>query len=329
MHKLALRIHRWLALPFGLIISLLCLSGALLLFQDEIVHALNADKYHLTPSAGMQHLADDELQRRVEEQLPPGQILMAIEVSDVADAPANAVIAGMGRADFLVNPYTGEVYGTPTGIEFFEGVRSLHRFLFDTPDGAQRGALTVGRAVVGLTAVAMTLILLTGVFLWWPRNRKMLPGRLTVSTRKGIRRFVYDSHVSLGIYAAVFLLLMSLTGPAWTFGWYKNAAMTVTGFSECPTDGQTAVYPAPIARPDGHSGAIDVSQEHATKVRHLHTAAQPHSAGFHQFLQNLHFGRWGGLLTRVLYLLAALIGASLPWTGYYLWWKRSHRTQVK
>jgi uncharacterized iron-regulated membrane protein len=37
---------------------------------------------------------------------------------------------------------------------------------------------------------------------------------------------------------------------------------------------------------------------------------------------SLHTGSWGGLLVRVLYFLAALLGATLPLTGYYLWIKR-------
>ncbi|MBQ5626643.1 MAG: PepSY domain-containing protein, partial [Bacteroidaceae bacterium] len=36
----------------------------------------------------------------------------------------------------------------------------------------------------------------------------------------------------------------------------------------------------------------------------------------------LHTGSWGGLLTRILSFLAALLGATLPLTGYYLWIKR-------
>ena len=35
-----------------------------------------------------------------------------------------------------------------------------------------------------------------------------------------------------------------------------------------------------------------------------------------------HTGTWGGIWTKILYFLAALIGATLPLTGYYLWWKR-------
>lgn len=36
-----------------------------------------------------------------------------------------------------------------------------------------------------------------------------------------------------------------------------------------------------------------------------------------------HTGSWGGTWTKLIYFLSALIGASLPLTGYYLWWKRT------
>ena len=42
-------------------------------------------------------------------------------------------------------------------------------------------------------------------------------------------------------------------------------------------------------------------------------------------LYSLHVGTWGGPATKVLYFLAALIGATLPLTGYYLWLKKKMR----
>lgn len=39
----------------------------------------------------------------------------------------------------------------------------------------------------------------------------------------------------------------------------------------------------------------------------------------------VHVGNWGGLPTRILAFLAALIGATLPLTGYYLWFRRLSR----
>ncbi len=35
----------------------------------------------------------------------------------------------------------------------------------------------------------------------------------------------------------------------------------------------------------------------------------------------VHTGTWGGLPTRILWMLSALLGASLPITGYYIWIK--------
>lgn len=37
------------------------------------------------------------------------------------------------------------------------------------------------------------------------------------------------------------------------------------------------------------------------------------------WIYSVHVGSWGGMLTRILTFVAALIGASLPLTGYYLW----------
>ena len=40
---------------------------------------------------------------------------------------------------------------------------------------------------------------------------------------------------------------------------------------------------------------------------------------------SLHTGQWGGLLTKTLYFLSALIGALLPWSGYWMWLKHRKR----
>lgn len=37
---------------------------------------------------------------------------------------------------------------------------------------------------------------------------------------------------------------------------------------------------------------------------------------------SVHVGSWGGMLTRILSFIAALVGGTLPLTGYYLWIKK-------
>ena len=47
------------------------------------------------------------------------------------------------------------------------------------------------------------------------------------------------------------------------------------------------------------------------------------------WIYSVHVGSWGGMLTRLLTFIAALIGATLPLTGYYLWIKRIWRKKVR
>ena len=51
-------------------------------------------------------------------------------------------------------------------------------------------------------------------------------------------------------------------------------------------------------------------------------ADQPRSTKLHGWIYTWHVGSWGGAITRLLTFLSALIGATLPLTGYYLWIRR-------
>lgn len=56
------------------------------------------------------------------------------------------------------------------------------------------------------------LTLISGLVIWWPRNRKVLKNHLVIKVRKGWRRFWHDLHVAGGIYTQLLLLALALTG---------------------------------------------------------------------------------------------------------------------
>ena len=148
-----------------------------------------------------------------------------------------ATFKGAGKRSLSVNPYTGEVNGWTKSYPFFQTMRKLHRWLMDPP--AYKGAKSAGKVIVGITTFVMVVILVSGIVIWIPRTRKALRNRLVVSCTKGWWRFWYDSHVSLGIYVTLFLLVMALTGLTWSFQWYRTAAYGLFGVS-------TAVPPCPL-----------------------------------------------------------------------------------
>ena len=55
----------------------------------------------------------------------------------------------------------------------------------------------------------------------------------------------------------------------------------------------------------------------------------PRSQSLRGWFYAFHTGSWGGMTTKILYFLSALIGGTLPLTGYYLWLKKRRRTAKK
>lgn len=225
MRKLFAKIHLWISLPLGILFSVICLTGAILVFENEALQLLN-------PSADVMSMGKHAPERKE-----------------------------------LV------------GYDFFHSTLRIHRWLLDAP--AKKGERTVGKEIVGYSTLAMTIVLMSGIIIWWPRNRKVLKNRLSVTCSKGSKRFWYDSHVSIGFYATLLLLIMCLTGLVWSFTGWREAFWNLFDF--IPPEGRK------------------------------------------RFLYTLHTGSWGGLPSKIIYFLAALTGAVLPLTGYYLWWNKKKR----
>jgi uncharacterized iron-regulated membrane protein len=128
--------------------------------------------------------------------------------------------------NYLVNPYTAEVIGTtesPTS-EFFMTMFRLHRWLLlDTE---------VGRPIVGWATVIFTLIVLSGLVIWFPQKVKNWRQGLKIKWSGNWKRINHDLHNSLGFYSSFLLLVMSLTGLTWSFEWYKEGFFKVLGVEQ-------------------------------------------------------------------------------------------------
>ena len=52
MKKVFRKIHLWLSVPFGLLITLICFSGAMLVFETEVMELCHRDLYYVEKVAG-------------------------------------------------------------------------------------------------------------------------------------------------------------------------------------------------------------------------------------------------------------------------------------
>jgi uncharacterized iron-regulated membrane protein len=259
-------------------------------------------------------------------------------------------------AAVYVDQYSGEVLGTPERLPLFNTMFRLHRWLMDSRPAD--GGVFWGKVIVGISTLALVVIILSGVVLWIPKSVKMWKNRSQISLRKGWRRFLYDLHVAGGIYATLLILTMALTGLTWSFEWYRNGLYRLFGADTTVASSHSA---APRAERDGSYSASEIAFEDVvarydeynnivispTSIAvNLSGFGNPRAADKYFFdadgaitsvelyndaprqrkiggwIYAIHVGNFGGYLTRILWFFAAMLGASLPITGYYLWIKR-------
>lgn len=255
MRKLFAKIHLWLSIPFGIIIAIVCLTGAILVFETEILEICYPSRYFVKEVKG-EPLPPAALLNAACQQLPDSVKINGLRVMQDPKRTYQVVLPGKKAAAFI-DPYTADITGIDDGQGFFMQMMRLHRWLLDTYK--RDGSFTLGKAVVGYSTLVLAFILISGLVIWYPRNKKALKNRLKIKIKAGWYRFFYDLHVSGGFYATLLLLVLTLTGLTWSFGWYRDAFYTVFGVETAQTQGHTQT-PAP-------SGSKGQSGEKGTRER--------------------------------------------------------------
>ena len=396
MKKIFRKIHLWLSVPFGLIITLVCFSGAMLVFENEVNEWFRHDLYYVETVKGSP-LPMDKLLEKVATTLPDSVAVTGVSISSDPGRAYQVSLSKPRRASLYVDQYTGEVKGKSERSGFFMFMFRMHRWLLDSMNPGNEGIFW-GKMIVGVSTLLLVFVLISGIVIWWPRTRKALKNSLKITATKGWRRFWYDLHVAGGMYALIFLLAMALTGLTWSFPWYRTAFYKVFGVEvqqraaqgheqksdaqkrntklaahrEKKREGNEVRKGERSRRPENnHSDMYSVTspfvywQEIYDKLRRqnpeykqISISSGTASVSFNRFgnqrasdrysfntdngeftetslyqhqdksgkirgwIYSVHVGNWGGMFTRILTFIAALLGSALPLTGYYLWIKR-------
>jgi uncharacterized iron-regulated membrane protein len=134
------------------------------------------------------------------------------------------------------------------------------RLLFHLHGELLAGA--IGSYLVEIAACWAVVMILTGLYLWWPRGRLRFAGVLYPRLSSGSRLFWRDLHATAGIWVSVLALGLILTGLPWAKGWgsYLTEVRHLTGTSHGPVDWTIGGAP-PKQDPmmGAHSGHMGVS----------------------------------------------------------------------
>jgi uncharacterized iron-regulated membrane protein len=148
---------------------------------------------------------------------------------------------------------------------------------------------TTGRFLNGVAGIFLSVLFVSGAVLWWPGKRRWKQSLIPGSPESS-RRFVWRLHSSLGLWSFGLLFVWAIT--AVYFAFPEPVESTIDFFDSDPSD---------FVRP---------------------------GEGVLLALLQLHFGRFGGLGVRTLWVVLGLLPAVLFVTGFVLWWTRVVRRRA-
>ncbi len=367
IRKVLIKMHLWLSIPLGIFFSLLCITGAILVYRTNYTEWVNANKYFA------KELKDSPLSlvsivEKASAQLPDTLSLGDVSISTNPKKNYSFSVKELRRGAIYVNPYTGSVRGSQLSYQadFMNTVMRLHRWLLMP---MKRGEFNLGRFITGWTTLLSVFILITGIIIWLPRKASQIKNLLKIRRKKGAFRFWYDFHLLSGICTALVLIPLCLTGLTWSFPWYKTAFYASFGapieqhsaapnknarqesYKQENTEDSTQKYliwqsvvdelkascpnAETIQMSDGLARVINKGRSFRQADKYtfnkqtgeitqaeLYSQTATRQQKVQQWIMDIHFGTWAGWFSKLITFIAALIGASIPITGYYVWIKK-------
>jgi uncharacterized iron-regulated membrane protein len=239
IRKLFNDIHLWLGLTSGIVVIAVCFSGTVYVFNTELTE-WSAPHLYKVKSPGIERPPADSFIAGVENASGGKITSIVVPANPARTYQYNVKKEGdnsRGGVGYMVNPYTGEITGTTkektATKEFMSTMFSLHRWLLldriEKPIIKGMTNRELGSTITGWATIIFTLGCITGLVIWFPQKIRTWRQGLRIKWRAGWKRVNHDLHNSLAFYSLFFLLLMGLTGPQWSFEWYRTGMQKTLG----------------------------------------------------------------------------------------------------
>lgn len=223
--KVLFWLHLVAGLVGGIVIFIMCVTGALLAFEKDIAEYAEREMRYVAPSGNAQKLGAKEILAKVSEAKPnakPSAIALP-------NKPNAAWQVSLGRdGQIFVNPYTGAITGEGAGgwRGFFRTMTDLHRWIALSGDGRP-----IGKAITGACNLMFLFLAISGIYIWFPRrfSWKHFKAALTFRWRVKGKARDYNWHTVLGFWSSLVLIVLTLTATVISYTWASNLLYTLTG----------------------------------------------------------------------------------------------------
>lgn len=242
LKKVIRKTHLWLGLSSGLVVFIVAITGCLYAFQFEIKNWLY-DYIHVAPQQ-LEILPPSKIKEIADQQLP-GKHLHGVQYLGT-DKSAKAIYYSFAEKYYYfvyVNPYSGDVLKVKNEYaDFFRIVLDGHFYLWLPPN--------IGQPLVASFTLIFLIMIISGLFLWWPRKRKGREKSFKIKWNARWRRKNYDLHSVIGFYVAFVAIIFALTGLVWGFEWFRDGLHATVGGNK------SLEYVAPNSQIDFSKGTV-------------------------------------------------------------------------
>ncbi len=210
------------------ILVVLAITGGLYLFKPEIHRLLYRDMIDVAPRAtaqapasALRAAAETGLQGRLVQLTLPARSDRSVEA--LVRVPDGTV------RNAYIDPYDAKLLGSTVAGGAMQTIRNLHSLALIGP---------WANALVEIAAGWAIIMVLTGIYLWWPRGSS--GGVFTVRGRPSQRLFWRDLHAVAGLLAGAVILFLAISGMPWSMIWGAKVqqwvAVSGLGAPQPPTD---------------------------------------------------------------------------------------------
>jgi uncharacterized iron-regulated membrane protein len=202
----------------------MAVSGTMLMYRRQVTAWSDRDFRSTRPSNAAARLTMEEDLAKV------CALRNASPTAVTLRADPNAPIEASYGSEhvFFIDAYSGEVLGEGSSKirTFYQHVEEWHRWL-----GTSREYRTAGRAVTGACNLGLLILVASGPFLWLPRKWSWSNVRAVTVFRGDLTGKARDFnwHNVIGIWCAVPLFVIVLSGVIMSYPWANNLLYRLSG----------------------------------------------------------------------------------------------------
>lgn len=210
----------------GIVIFIMCVTGALLSFEKDIAAFAEREmRYVAAPADNAPKLPLSEILAKASEAKPDAKFSAVA----LPNEPNAAWQISMGRdGQVFVNPYTGAITGEGATAwrSFFRTMTDWHRWIALSGDNRP-----LGKAITGACNLMFLFLAISGIYIWFPRRLSWKHFRAAMVFRWKVKGKARDFnwHTVIGFWASLVLIVLTLTATVISYQWAGNLLYTLTG----------------------------------------------------------------------------------------------------